>query len=136
MPTVGVFAAIIDDREHILCVKHDYGDKHWALPGGGMESGESPSEALKREVEEETGYIVRPNDQIGVYSARFKDDIVIFFRAEIEERLPWQPNEEISEVQFFDRHSLPESLRPRTRARISDAFEGRNGVYRVYETDE
>ncbi|MEU0580610.1 NUDIX domain-containing protein [Streptomyces griseoincarnatus] len=29
---------------------------HWAMPGGGMEPGESPLETAEREVREETGW--------------------------------------------------------------------------------
>ena len=35
----------------------------WLIPGGGMEEGETPEECVIREVEEETGVIVRPTAQ-------------------------------------------------------------------------
>ncbi len=34
-------------------------DGRWALPGGWADIGESPSEAVEREVREESGYEVR-----------------------------------------------------------------------------
>jgi len=50
-----VCAAIIRDGK-ILMVQHRHdGRSYWTLPGGGVEWGESPSEAVVREVHEETG---------------------------------------------------------------------------------
>ncbi|GAA1487971.1 hypothetical protein GCM10009626_07170 [Brachybacterium sacelli] len=39
----------------VLLVKDRQGDGDWDLPGGGVEDGESPLEALGRELHEETG---------------------------------------------------------------------------------
>ena len=55
MPSVGVIAVVRDERQRILCVRRNYGDLAWTLPGGAMEAGESPLAALEREVHEETG---------------------------------------------------------------------------------
>jgi len=40
----------------------------WELPGGHCERGEDPSATAAREVEEETGYVVRIAGIVGVYS--------------------------------------------------------------------
>lgn len=38
----------------------------WGLPGGGIEWGEQPDEALVREVFEETGYHIAPGEILGI----------------------------------------------------------------------
>ena len=133
MPTVGVFASIMDVHGRILCVRQNTGSRKWTLPGGRMESGESPIEALIREVREETGYHVEVGDLIGVYSTPAKDEVVICFVAYVVARSPWQPDDEIAEIGFFGRDELPQQMRQRTRERIADAFAEERGVMRVFE---
>ncbi len=43
----------------------------WTLPGGGVDHGEHPREALRREVHEETGLDVEPGPLLDVYSTHF-----------------------------------------------------------------
>jgi SAM-dependent methyltransferase len=85
------------------------------------------------EVQEETGFIVEPGGLIGVYATPFRDDRLVFLSAENVDTQEWQPDGEIAARAFFARHSLPE-MRPRTRARLDDPFEGRRGVRRMSET--
>ena len=65
---LGCSAVIFDEaREKVLLTKRaDNG--LWCLPGGGMDPGESVEETIIREVQEETGLIVRVLRLIGVYS--------------------------------------------------------------------
>ena len=56
MKQIEVVAAIIhDDEGRIFATQRGYGDfkDWWEFPGGKMESGETPEEALKREIREE-----------------------------------------------------------------------------------
>lgn len=56
MKQIEVVAAIIhDDAGRIFATQRGYGEMKdgWEFPGGKMESGESPEEALKREIWEE-----------------------------------------------------------------------------------
>ena len=56
MKQIEVVAAIIhDDQDRIFATQRGYGDYKdwWEFPGGKMEAGETPEEALKREIWEE-----------------------------------------------------------------------------------
>jgi 8-oxo-dGTP diphosphatase len=131
MPTLGVFAAITDDDGRILCVRMNYATHAWTTPGGRVESGESPFDALKREVLEESGLEVVADKLVGVYSKPYKDDIVLFFRARVVGRNPWHPNDEISQMGYFRRDQLPEPMGLGARIRIIDALDGITGIVRI-----
>ena len=67
-PKLGVDAAIFDDKGRILLLRRS-DDDQWSLPCGWVEVGESPVEAIIREVKEETGLDVKPTHILGVYDA-------------------------------------------------------------------
>ena len=53
--TIHVVAAIIQNGDKILATQRGYGDYKdgWEFPGGKIEAGETPQEALAREIREE-----------------------------------------------------------------------------------
>ncbi len=55
MKTIRVVAAVIRKGDKIFATQRGYGDLKggWEFPGGKIEDGETPQEALKREIEEE-----------------------------------------------------------------------------------
>jgi len=60
-PTPGGSAAVVDG-DSLLLVEDFRSPGEWKLPSGRMELGESPCEGVARELEEETGISVDPDD--------------------------------------------------------------------------
>src|SRR5215210_6688735 len=80
--TVTAGAVIFNDKNEVLLLKHRFRAGHgWGLPGGFMEKGEQPIDALRRELREEIGMEV---DDVKVFAARsFKrpKQVEVLFRA-------------------------------------------------------
>jgi len=60
-------AVVVDDKGRIALV-HRKDNGLWALPGGGMELGESIEDCAVREVKEETGLDVEITGLVGIYT--------------------------------------------------------------------
>ena len=129
MPTLGVAVAILDDNRILLIKREDF--EVWALPGGGVDAGESLAQAAIREAREETGLQVSLTRLVGVYSRPHwdhgGDHVVLFAAAPIGGVLLEDADGEVLDARYFARHELPEALVPWHRQRIDDALDDVGG---------
>ena len=67
MKTVKAVAAAIRDGDRILATRRNYGEFKggWEFPGGKIEPGETPEEALRRELREELQLEIAVGDLVG-----------------------------------------------------------------------
>lgn len=79
-PTYDVVAALLfDDKGRILACKRPTQDAWagwWEFPGGKVDEGESYSQALSREIEEEMGVSIEPGDLVESISFDYEDRTV------------------------------------------------------------
>ncbi|MCI0550804.1 MAG: NUDIX hydrolase [Anaerolineae bacterium] len=104
-----VFAAgvIFNQDNRILLVKSTYQRFHpWGLPGGSLDYGESPEDAVKREVWEETGLIVDIKRFLLVKTWS-PDRVGLYYLCEITDG-EIHPTEEVSEAGYFSLDDLPD----------------------------
>jgi ADP-ribose pyrophosphatase YjhB (NUDIX family) len=100
----GEYLMIQEGKEHV--------EGTWNLPGGGVEHGENPVEAVKREVYEETGLkISEIEGLIGVFNSRSEEGghpvlaLVFSCTAEEEEPVP-EFKEEILDAKFLPEEKI------------------------------
>ena len=108
--TVTAGAVIFNDKGEVLLLKHRFrAGSGWGLPGGFMENGEQPIDALRRELHEEIGLEV---DEVKVFAVRsFKKpkQVEVLFRARANAEVKSQ-TVEVERAEWFSIESLPEGL--------------------------
>ncbi len=121
-PKVDVRGAVFQDGKVLLASELMDGGR-WTLPGGWADVNDTPSEAILREVVEETGYEVKITKLVGVLDREKQGNqpplpfhvYKHFFLCEIIGGSANPDHEhEIGEVGFFDLNGLPELSSSRT----------------------
>ena len=125
--TLGVRGLVIDKDQRIFLVTHTY-VSGWQLPGGGVEPGETMTEALARELLEEGNIkILEPPALHGLFfNSRVsqRDHIAVFVVRSFRQPRTPVANGEIAAHGFFSLDALPEATTPGTRARIAEVVLG------------
>jgi ADP-ribose pyrophosphatase YjhB (NUDIX family) len=123
---------VVFQEDRILLVKERV-DGGWTLPGGWADVGDSPAEAVTREVYEESGYHTRPVRLMAVYDRSHPRHghpphiyhiYKLFIECELLGGEPVRANAEIDGVGWFEQDSvLPLSLGRTTPSQIARLFE-------------
>lgn len=130
MPHEGVVGIIFDSTHtSVLSIKRT-DIPIWVLPGGGIDPGETPEEAVIREVFEETGLQVEIARKSGEYTPLNKLAALthVFECREISGRLTC--GQETKALAFFPIDQLPPPFFPVHQEWIADAVESSNTVYK------
>jgi 8-oxo-dGTP pyrophosphatase MutT (NUDIX family) len=143
MPAV---AAIIfnDAGEVLLQLRTD--NQLWALPGGAIEPGEEPADAVIREVWEETGLRILPLRISGVYGGETgyvtypnQDQVMIIaitFVCTVVEGEAKTDDDETLELRYFPVDALPENIMAKHHIRIGHAVNNTTPYFRVHHQVE
>ena len=107
---IGVSGVITDSQGRLLLLRHRYWKEgSWGLPSGYANRGEQLQDAIAREVNEETGYIIEVKRLVRLVSG-FKLRIEVNYSGElVGGTLRVNPNE-IVEARFFSPDALPDGL--------------------------
>lgn len=65
---VAAYGVITEGDRILLAHWNEGGRSGWTLPGGGIDPGEDPADALVREIAEETGYAAEGGELLGIDS--------------------------------------------------------------------
>ncbi len=113
-PMAAVKSLIERDGEYLFIATRAGDRKFWTLPGGRVEFGEKPLEALRREVMEEVSVEVEIGEPLGMYTFLYgepkKQVVLTVFNCSIEEgKIDIDSNpadENIVEYGWFTREEL------------------------------
>ena len=118
-PKVAVIG-LLEEAGQLLLVRRGInpGKGLWALPGGYMDSGEMPEEALRRELHEELGVAAEVGELLAIYpmvvrggSDEISQGIVLAYRARLLDptAIP-VAQDDVAEVRWYAPADLPTDL--------------------------
>lgn len=108
---------VVFRHDKLLMIREVLDNGRWTIPGGWADVNETPSQAVEREVLEETGFKTKAIQLLAVFDRVQQGHLPplpyhvykLFFRCEIISGKPIV-NNEASEIQFFGYDEIPEDL--------------------------
>jgi 8-oxo-dGTP pyrophosphatase MutT (NUDIX family) len=118
--TFGAAGAVFDASGRVLLVRHSY-QPGWQFPGGGVNRGEPPADAVLRELGEELGLEGGEATFIGLYARRggWVACFVSFYRI-TGAAVHFRPNLEIREICYVHPHAPPPGCSAATLRRLAE----------------
>lgn len=124
-PTSHGVRCVVQRGDEVLLVRHTYGNRRWALPGGAMKRGEDPAQTARREMEEELGVDLpdwRPLGELRFRGAERARHHVFCFVAELADGELDLNAAEIAEARWYPADGLPEDRVTGTRSVVEKAW--------------
>src|SRR5262245_24284149 len=114
-PSPAASALVLDDEGRVLLGRRARApdEGKWDTPGGFIEEGEDPLDALRRELREETGLEIAPGAFVTAYTDRYgpaDDDTAtlnLLWEASVVAGEP-HPDDDVAELRWFALDDLPE----------------------------
>ncbi len=103
---IGVTGIILNDKNEILLFKYSYRQTEWGLPGGYIKAKEHPQEALEREIEEESGFVVSVDEELKIRTDRESARVDICFVGKLMGG-EFRKSSEVTDAKFFSFNDLP-----------------------------
>jgi ADP-ribose pyrophosphatase YjhB (NUDIX family) len=105
---VAVGALLFNEKGQLLLCEHTYRRLHpWGLPGGDLKFGEDPTEAIRREIYEETGLSVQETRLLLVENSTEIHHVALTYLCTGVSGT-FVPSDEVSNIQYFDTDRLPD----------------------------
>src|SRR5579864_9244016 len=111
-----VAALIFNDGKVLVCqrTRHQTMPLKWEFPGGKIEEGEQPRDALRRELDEELGIAAKIGEEVSRFvheypgggSVELRFFVVREYQGDIENKIfrdiRWSPRSELSQYDFLE----------------------------------
>jgi 8-oxo-dGTP diphosphatase len=104
-------ALIVRGRKLLICqrTRHQTMPLKWEFPGGKIERGEHPTDALRRELDEELGIQARIGDEVARIQHRYTRGGAVELRFFVVREFRGEPENRIfRDIQWVPRTRLPE----------------------------
>ena len=123
--TVTAGAFVFDNQGRILLLEHEFrADSRWGIPGGFLDKGEQPDEALRRELREEVSLEVTDVELYFARALKIPHQVELYFACTAT-NIPTPSSFEIRKAKWFPLNELPGELSNDQRKIIKRALDVR-----------